>query len=164
MAKRNRCVASLQKTIRNKEFSWGSKMKIHKSVIRPTTLYGSETWTLTKREEMKIRTSMGKNSKENFWREEDRRGVEEKRRSNTEIYELFNDPTIYEVVRSNRLQRPGHMERSVKEIEGTEDKKKPGRPGKGWRETVWEDIRRRNITNWKEYAKDKKIWKEEANP
>ena len=39
--------------------------------------------------------------------------------------------------------------RTVKGIEGraTEGKRKPGRPRKEWREMVWEDIRRRNITN-----------------
>ena len=54
MTKSNRCVASLQRTVRNKELSWGSKIRIYKTVIRPTMLYGSETWTLTKREETKI--------------------------------------------------------------------------------------------------------------
>ena len=54
MAKNNRCVASLQRTIRNKELSRGSKIRTYKTVIRPTMLYGSETWTLSKREETKI--------------------------------------------------------------------------------------------------------------
>ena len=48
-------------------------------------------------------TSMEKkNPKENFWREED--GGKVGKRSNNEIYELFNEPTIEEVVRSKRLQ------------------------------------------------------------
>ena len=54
MAKSNRCVERLQRTIRNKELSWGSKKRINKTVIRSTMLYGSETWTLTIREEVKI--------------------------------------------------------------------------------------------------------------
>ena len=50
--------------------------------------------------------SMGKkNASEVFWGEE---GWE--RRSNIEIYELLNKPTIDEVVRSKRLQWLGHME------------------------------------------------------
>ena len=99
--------------------------------------------------------SMGKkNPKEHFWREEDQ----------TEIYELFNEATIDEVVRSRRLQWLEDMERmddskTVKGIEGrgTEGKRKLGRPWKEQRETVWEDIRQRNNTNWKEKAKDKKM-------
>ena len=55
ITKSNRCVASLQRTIRNKELSWGSKIRMYKPVIRPTMLYGSETWTLTKREETKYK-------------------------------------------------------------------------------------------------------------
>ena len=93
------------------------------------------------------------------------------RRSNNEIYELFNELTIEKVVRSKRLQWLGHMERmdnsrTVKGIEGrgTEGKRKRGRPRKEWGETVWEDIRRRNITNWREKAMDKKRWKEEIKP
>ena len=74
-------------------------------------------------------------------------------------------------MRSKRLQWLGHMERmddskTVKGIKGraTEGKRKPGRPRKEWREAVWEDIRRRNITNWREKAMDKKRWKEETKP
>ena len=36
MPKDNRCVASLQKTLRKKELSWESKKRIYKTVIRPT--------------------------------------------------------------------------------------------------------------------------------
>ena len=159
MAKSNRSMVSLQKTIRNKGLSWKSKIRIYKTVIRPTMLDGSETWTLTKREETKIQVWERKILRKIFGGRKTEGGWE--RRSNIEIYELFNEPAIDEVMRSKKLQWLGHMEtmddlRTMKGIEGrgTEGRRKPGRPRKEWREMVWEDIRRRNITNWKEKAKE----------
>ena len=63
------------------------------------------------------------------------------------------------------MERMGDS-RTVKGIEGraTEGKRKPGRPRKEWRETVREDVRRRNITSWREKAMDEKRWREETKP
>ena len=54
------------------------------------------------------------------------------------------------------MERMGDS-RTAKRIggRGTEGKRKPERPRKEWRRTVWEDIRRRNITNWGEDGKEK---------
>jgi hypothetical protein len=46
---------------------WGKnlKIKIHKTVILPVVLYGCKTWTLTLREEHRLRVF--KNSVEDIW-------------------------------------------------------------------------------------------------
>jgi hypothetical protein len=36
--------------------SKGTKCKIYKTLVRPVVLYGSESWTLTKADEEKLRT------------------------------------------------------------------------------------------------------------
>ena len=90
---------------KKQKVSLGFKIRIYETVM----LHGSETWTLTKRQEMKIqvwerkilRKIFGGRKTEGRW----------ERRSNTEIYELFNEPAMDEVVRSRRLQWLGRMER-----------------------------------------------------
>jgi hypothetical protein len=46
----NRCFFGLRKHLRSSHLSLQTKFTIHKTLIRPVLLYGSETWVLTKRE------------------------------------------------------------------------------------------------------------------
>jgi hypothetical protein len=47
----NRCFLRLRKHMRSSHLSRQTKFTIHKTLIRPVLLCGSETWVLTKREE-----------------------------------------------------------------------------------------------------------------
>jgi hypothetical protein len=47
----NRCFFRLRKHLQPSHLSRQSKYTIHKTLIHPVLLYGSETWVLTKREE-----------------------------------------------------------------------------------------------------------------
>jgi hypothetical protein len=47
----NRCFFGLRKHLQSTHLSRQTKFTIHKTLIRPVLLYGSETWVLTKREE-----------------------------------------------------------------------------------------------------------------
>jgi hypothetical protein len=46
----NRCFFGLRKQLQLSQLSRRTKFAIHKILIRPVLLYGSETWVLTKRE------------------------------------------------------------------------------------------------------------------
>jgi hypothetical protein len=50
----NRCFFGLRKHLRSSHLSRQTKFTIHKTLIRPVLLYGSETWVLTKREENQL--------------------------------------------------------------------------------------------------------------
>jgi hypothetical protein len=50
----NRCFFGLRKHLQSSHFSRQTKFTIHKTLIRPVLLYGSETWVLTKREENQL--------------------------------------------------------------------------------------------------------------
>jgi hypothetical protein len=52
----NRCFFGLRKHLHSSHFSRQTKFTIHKTLIRPVLLYGSETWVLTKKEEKIFRT------------------------------------------------------------------------------------------------------------
>ena len=62
-------------------------------------LYGSETWTLTKTDEKKFRTFENKVLRktygpvyDGYWR----------RRYNTELYKLFQEPDIVKIIKISR--------------------------------------------------------------
>jgi hypothetical protein len=50
----NRCFFGLCKHLQASHLSRQTKITIHKTLIRPVLLYGSETWVLTKREENQL--------------------------------------------------------------------------------------------------------------
>jgi hypothetical protein len=50
----NRCFFRLHKHLRSSHLSRQTRFTIHKTLIRPVLLYGSETWVLTKREENQL--------------------------------------------------------------------------------------------------------------
>jgi hypothetical protein len=50
----NRCFFGLCKHLQSSHLSGQTKFTIHKTLIRPVLLYGSETWVLTKREENQL--------------------------------------------------------------------------------------------------------------
>jgi hypothetical protein len=50
----NRCFFGLRIHLQSSHLSRETKFTIHKTLIRPVLLYGSETWVLTKREENQL--------------------------------------------------------------------------------------------------------------
>jgi hypothetical protein len=50
----NRCFYRLRNHLRSSNLSHQTKFTIHKTLIHPVLLYGSETWVMTKREENQL--------------------------------------------------------------------------------------------------------------
>jgi hypothetical protein len=82
-----------------------TKFTIHKTLIRPVLLYGSETWVLTKREENQLlvfekkvlRTICGPKIENGVYR----------RRYNYELEREFDSPNVLNVTKTNRLRYAG---------------------------------------------------------
>jgi hypothetical protein len=51
----NKCYYGLQNLLRSKLLMKDTKCKIHKTLIKPVVLYGSESWTLTEVNEEKLK-------------------------------------------------------------------------------------------------------------
>jgi len=51
----NRCYYAYGKLMKSRALNRSSKLKIYKSLIRPTVTYGCEAWTLTDRDEQHLR-------------------------------------------------------------------------------------------------------------
>jgi hypothetical protein len=67
----NACYHSVQNLLSSHLLSKNFKIRIHKIIILPVVLYGCETWSLTVREEHKLRV-FEKDAEEDIW---DRRGM-----------------------------------------------------------------------------------------
>jgi len=62
----NACYHSVQNLLSSSLLSKNLKIKIYKIIILPVVLYGCETWSLTLREERKLRV-FGNDIEENIW-------------------------------------------------------------------------------------------------
>jgi hypothetical protein len=64
----NACYHSDQNRLSSRLLSKNIKMKIYKTIVLPLVLYGCETWSLTLREEHRLRVLI---AEENIWTEEE---------------------------------------------------------------------------------------------
>jgi hypothetical protein len=83
------------------------KIKIYKTVILPLVLYGCETWSLTLREEQRLRVFENrmlrifgpKSEEDGSWRKV----------HNDELHSLYSSPNIARVIKSRRMRCAGHV-------------------------------------------------------
>jgi hypothetical protein len=86
------------------------KIKIYKTVILPVVLYGCETWSLTLREEYRLRVFENrvlwrifgpKREEDGSWR----------KLHNDELYSLHSSPNVVRMIKSVRIMWVGHVAR-----------------------------------------------------
>jgi hypothetical protein len=138
-------------------------MKIYKTIIRPVVTYSSETLTLTAKDENNLRIFerqilrkiFGPVNIENIWRI----------RNNMEIGKLIEGADIVRYIKAQRIKWLEHIQRmdqarpTRKLFMGT---RPVGRPRQRWQEDVMEDLKKLKVKNWKETAKDRRIWSDLA--
>jgi hypothetical protein len=126
------------------------KIKIYKTVILPVVLYGCETWSLTLREEHRLRVFENKvlrifgpkREEDGSWR----------KLHNDELHSLYSSPNIVSVIKSRRMRWAGHVAcmeegRGVyRVLVGRPEGKRPlGRPKRRWDDNIKTDLRKIGI-------------------
>ena len=90
------------------------KIKIHKTIILPVVLYGCETWSLTLREERRLRVFENRILRRIFGPNRDENG-EWRRLHDNELNSVYRSPNIVRGIKSRRLRWAGHVA-SMEEI------------------------------------------------
>jgi hypothetical protein len=85
------------------------RVKIYKTIILPVVLYGCETWSLTLREEHRLRVFENRILRRIFKRDEVTR--EWRKLHNEELHNLYSYPDIIRQVKSRRMRWAGHVAR-----------------------------------------------------
>ena len=119
---------------------------IHRTVILLVS-YGCETWSLTRREERKLRVFDNMVLSRIFGPRRDEVTGEWRRLHNEELNDLYSSPNIVRVIKSRRMRWAGHVARMGEErgvyrvLVGKPEGKRPlGRPRRGWVDNIRMDL------------------------
>jgi hypothetical protein len=150
------------------------KCKICRTVILPVVLYGWENWSLTLKEECRLRVFEDRVLRRIFEPNRDEVTREWGRLHNKELYALYSSPNIIRVMKSRRLRWAVHVERmwerrgAYRAAVGKPEKWRPhGRPRRRWEDNIKMDLRNVGLggggMDWIELALDRDRWRALVN-
>ncbi|KAJ4452129.1 hypothetical protein ANN_03647 [Periplaneta americana] len=164
----NACYYSVEKLLSSSLLSKNLKVRIYKTVILPVLLYGCETWTLTLREEHRLRVFQNKVLRKIFGAKRDEVTGEWRKLHNTELHALYSSPDIIRNLKSRRLRWAGHVARmgefrnAYRVLVGRLKGKRPlGRPRRRWEDNIKMDLREVGYDDrdWINLAQDRDRWR-----
>jgi hypothetical protein len=106
-------------------------VKIHKTIVFPVILCGCETWSLTLREEHRLRVFENRLLRRIFGPKRDEVTGVWRKLHNGELRNLYSSPDIIRQIKSRRIKLAGHMasmgegENTYKLVVGTLERKRP---------------------------------------
>jgi hypothetical protein len=87
------------------------KIKICKTIILPVVLYGCETWSLTLREEHRLKVFENRVLRRICGPKRDEVTGEWKKLHNEELHDLYSLPSVIRIINSRGLRWAGHVAR-----------------------------------------------------
>jgi hypothetical protein len=91
----NACYHSVQKLVCCQK---NLKIRLHKAIILPAVLYGCETWSLTLREEHRLRVFENRVLRRIFGPKRDEVMGEWRKLHNEELRDLYSSPSIIRII------------------------------------------------------------------
>jgi hypothetical protein len=131
----NACYHSVQSLLSSRLLSRNVEVKIYKNIILPVVLYGCETWSLTLREEHRLRVFENRVLRRIYGPKRDEVTREWRKLHNEDLHNLYSSSNIIRQVKSRGMRWAGHMARMGEErkvykvlVVNLEGKRPLGRP------------------------------------
>ena len=141
------CYHSMQNALSSRLLSKNLNIKIYRTKIFPVVLYGCETWSLTLREERRLRVFESMVLRRLFGPRRDEVTGDWRRLHNEELNDLYSSPNIVWVIKSRRVRWAGHVARMGEErgvyrvLVGKPEGRRPlGRPRRRWVDNIRMDL------------------------
>ena len=160
----NACYHSVQNLLSSSLLSKNLKIKIYRTIILPVVLYGCETWSLTFREEHRLRVFENRVLRGIFGSKRDGMTGEWRKLHNEELNDLYCSSNILRVINSRRLRWAGLVARLEEGrvvhkvlVRKPEGKRPLGNPIRRSEDNNMMDLEEegRGCGDWMELAKDR---------
>jgi hypothetical protein len=164
----NACFHAFQNLLSSCLLFRNVKIKIYKTIILPVVLYGCETWSVTLREERRLRVFENRVLRRIFGpkRDEVTRGW--RKLLNEELHGLYSSPGTVRVIKARRMRWAGHVAR-MGEVRGAynilvgkpEGMRRPlGKPRHRWEDNIKMDLGEIGFgdVDWIHLAQDRDTW------
>jgi len=164
----NACYHSVQNHLSSRLLSKNLKIKIYRTIILPVVLYGYETWSLTLREERKLRVFENMVLRKIFGPRRDEVMGEWRRLCNEELNDLYSSPNIVQVIKLRRMRWAGHVARMGEErgvyrvlVRKLEGKRPLERPRHRWVDNIKMDLQEVGCEymDWIGLVQDRDRWR-----
>jgi hypothetical protein len=141
---------------------------MYKTIILPVVLYGCETWSLTLREEYRLRVFENRVLRRIFGPKRDEVTGELRNLHNEELHNLYSSPDIIRQVKSRRMRWAEHVARMgedrkvYKVLVGKPERRRPlGRPRRRREDGIITDLREIGLgcVDWIRLAQDRDRWR-----
>jgi hypothetical protein len=144
----NACCRSVHSLLSSRMLSGKLKVKIYKTIILPVVLYWCETWSLTLREEHRLRVFENRVLRGIFGPKRDEVTGDWRKLHNGELHNLYSSPDIIRQIKSRRMGWARHVARMgegrnvYRVLVGKPEGKRPlGRPRRRWEDGIKMDLR-----------------------
>jgi hypothetical protein len=107
----NACWYVVQSLLSSHLLSRNVKVEIYKAIILPLVVYGCETWSLTLREEHRLRVFENRVLRGIFRSNRDEVTGDWRKLHNGELHNLYLPPDIIRQIKSRRMRWAGHVGR-----------------------------------------------------
>ena len=134
-----RVIISLQKILSSHLLSKKLKVNTYETIVLLVVLYDCGTWSLTLREEHRLRVFENKVLRKIFGAKRDEITGEWRKLHNAALHALYSSPNIIRNLKSRRLRWAGHVARMAQSrnayrvlVGKPESKRSLGRPRRRW--------------------------------
>jgi hypothetical protein len=163
----NACCHSVQNLFSSSLLSKNVNIKIHRTIIMPAVLYGCEGWSLTLRDECRLRVFENKVLRRIFGPKRDKMTGDWRILHKKELYAQCSSPNIIRVIKSRRPRWAGHVSHmgesrgAYKVLVGKPEGRRPlGRPRRRWEDNIKMFLREVGVRgmDWIDLAQDRDRW------
>jgi hypothetical protein len=105
----NDCYHSVQNLLSSRLLSKNIKMRIYKTIILHAFQYGSETWSLTFREEHRLRVFGNRALRKIFGPKRYEVTGGWRKLHNGELHDVYASPSVIRTIKSKRMRWAGHV-------------------------------------------------------
>jgi hypothetical protein len=168
----NACYHSVQNLLSSRLLSKNVKVRIYRTIILPVVLYGCETWSLTVRQEHKLRMFKNRVLRRIFGPKRDGVMGGWRKLCNEELHNLYSSPSIIRIIKSRKMRWAGHVARMGEKrnmyrllVGKPKGKRPPGRSRCRWIDNIKMDLLEigLSVVDWIGLAQDGYRWRALVN-